>query len=279
MPHLLPKITLPRPVTARRWPAFVTGAAISLAAAPLLADMPGAALGPERIWLADAAAQGGEGGEAGKAPANEAEADAAYIAALATMEGALEGAVTLYLQGEAAMAAGHMKRSDGDAYLALAPELAAKQAEPFAAELDALADAVAAGAPGTEVQAAFDTLRPRLQAARVREPGARHQFDALLMITREAADDYAAGVTAGRITDLPEYQDAFGYMQIAARMAEALTSDPDAATAAAATKALAAIRATGEAFAGLTPTGIVPGDVTILQGAAARIELAALKVR
>ena len=269
----------PRVVAARRWHSLaVAGATVGLVVGTSAIAEQAA---PVAIWLAQSTVEGGEGGEGGAAPdaQTEAEADAGYLAALGRIEGYLRVGMALYGGGLADMAKTHMKRPTDKIYADLEPALAERDVAGFADALTALATAVETAAPLAEVTPAFETVLAALAAARSAESGPRHAFDALILITRDAAEDYGAGVVDGKIVDLHEYQDAWGFMQAARAMAEALRASDDPQTKAAADKALAAILATDAAFAGLAPEGTVPGDATVFQGAAARIEFAALSVK
>lgn len=278
----------PRTVTAIRWQGLALFSAASLAAAaPVLADAPHVQTATERLWLAQTTTEGGEGGEGGESGApitpsdavTQAQADAAYLASLGFIEGKLRVGTALYLEGEAEMAKPHLTQPADALYADLEPQLAARGIAGFAPELLALAGAVETGAAPDAVQAAFDAVMARLAMARAAETSPRAAFDAMLLLMRDAADDYAAGVTDGKLTDAHEYQDAWGYVQAVRAMASALTASPDPIIAKACARTLEALAETDAAFAGLAPDGPVPGDATLLQGAAARVELAASKVK
>ena len=79
-------------------------------------------------------------------------------------------------------------------------------------------------------------------------------------------------MTDGQVTELPEYLDAWGFVQVAkdqgARLADASRAAADA---------IAAALAPADAlFPDLVPDGKVSGDPSVLLGAAARIEIAGL---
>ena len=278
-----------RSVTAKRWQnlalAGVTSlTACSLAATSLAAATPGLfdptapSSPPENVWLAQA--QGGEGGEGGStAGATAAEADARYLAALGQIEGSLRVGVALFLDGEAMMAKPHMKHPEDQIYAELAPALASRGVAGFAEALTTLAQAVESEADATTVKDAFATVSAGIARARAAQSAPRPMFDAMMILLRDAGDDYAAALENGSITDMHEYQDAWGYVQVARAMAEALILSADPVVAKAAQKALDAITATDAAFAGLAPQGKTPGDAALFLGAAARVELAALKVK
>ena len=258
----------------RRWTSLaIAGTAISFAAAPLQAqDL--LHNGPDRIWLAQAEA--GEGGEAGILA--ERDDDAAYVAALGFIEGHLRVGVALYEAGQADMAITHMKHPQDEIYVALAPQLAERGAPAFDTQLTALAEAVENGAPVDQVQAAFAAVLHEIEEARVViSPG--KQLDALVLLTRTAAEDYAIGVVDHAIANLHEYQDAWGFVQTVRARAAELALSSDASVAAAAVKVIEALTAVDAAFAGIAPEGAMPGAADLLFGAAAQMEFAVLSVK
>ena len=258
----------------RRWTSLaLAGTAISFVAPPLQAeDLQ--SIGPDRIWLAQA--EGGEGGEAGATVVHGD--DAAYVAALGYIEGHLRVSVALYEAGQAEMAITHMKHPQDEIYADLAPQLAERGATAFDTQLAALATAVEAGASVDEVQAAFAAVLQEIDEASAATPP-KMQLDALVLMTRTAAGDYAIGVVDGAVAQLHEYQDALGFMQAVRARATALAGTSDASVAAAALKVTAALTPVDAAFAGLAPDGAVPGAADVLFGAAAQMEFATIAVK
>ena len=271
--------TPPRTSQARRWTSLaLAGTAIGFVAAPLQAqDFNAQTGGPDRIWLAQA--EGGEGGEGGEAGAvAEKENDAAYVAALGFVEGHLRVGVALYEADLPDMAITHMKHPQDEIYTALAPQLAERGAEAFDTQLTALALAVEGGASVEDVQAAFAAVLHEVEEASTATTE-KAQLEALVIMTRTAAEEFSIGVVDGAIANLHEYQDAFGFLQTVRTRAATLAMSSDASVAAAAAKVTAAVDATDAAFAGLDPQGAVPGTADILFGAAAQMEFAVLSVK
>lgn len=258
----------------RRWTSLaLAGTAISFAAVPLQAQQLLHA-GPERIWLAQS--EGGEGGEAGIVA--ERDDDAAYVAALGFIEGHLRVGVALYEAGEAEMAITHIKHPHDEIYAGLAPLLAERGAEAFDTQLTALARAVEGGASVEDVRVAFEAVLHEVEEASEATPP-KMQLDALVLMTRAAAEEYAIGVVDGSIVELHEYQDAWGFVQAVRARATELAGSSDASVAAAAVKVTEALAPIDAIFAGLTPEGPVPGAADVLFGAAAQIEFATLAVK
>ena len=264
-------------ISPRRWTGLaLAGTAISLAAVPLQAqDM--VPTGPDRIWLAQA--EGGEGGEGGESGViAERDDDAGYVAALGFIEGHLRVGVALYEAGQAEMAITHMKHPQDEIYADLAPLLAERGAEAFDTQLTTLASAVESGASVEEVQAAFAAVLHEVEEA-TEATSPKMQLDALVLMTRTAAEEYAIGVVDGQIGNLHEYQDAWGFVQAVRARATELANSPDASVAAAALKVTETLTPVDAIFAGLAPEGAVPGTADVLFGAAAQMEFAVLAVK
>jgi hypothetical protein len=225
------------------------------------------------LW-AQEAGEGGEGGE-GVATAGAVPA-VALLTALGLVEGHLRAGAWLYAEGRGDLAVTHMKHPGDEIYTGLEPMLAAAGAPGFAGELNALAQAVEGGRPAAEVEpaqaaalAAIDVARDAAQASPYAQA---RSIEALL---RVAAEEYGIGIVNGQVANLHEYQDAWGFTQVAADQAKALSElAPEAGVA-----MVEAIAATAPIFPSLVPEGTVAGDATALLGAAARVELAGLALK
>lgn len=100
---------------------------------------------------------------------------------------------------------------------------------------------------------------------------------ALALLTRVAADTVA--VEGGTVSNLHEYQDSWGFLRVVETEADELSrsNNEDAARAAQAAKDYLAI--TDAAFGDLQGSGEFEMDPSLLYGAAARMELAALGLK
>ena len=271
---------LPRQITPRRWTSLaIVGAAASLAfAGSMSAEQSPVNHKGATLWLAQV--EGGEGGEGGEAgPEIEAMKGAEFLTAIALMEGHLRVGFALYAEGRADRAVTHMKHPKDEIYTDVEPAFAAYGVSGFADELAALADTVKAQKPFPEVEAAYLAVMQKTSAARA---GAglsdRLAFDAIIAVVRVAAEEHAIGVVDGKIANLHEYQDAWGFVETAKLMAQSLAASADAKISEAAKKALAALDGTSEAFAGLVPEAVA-GQGDVLLAAASAIELAAYGVK
>lgn len=260
-----PRLVNPRPAgpsgpdIARRG---LLAATLAIAAAPLWAQEAGEG------------SEGGEGGEGGEAAAAEPAVAllTALLTALGLVEGHLRAGAGLYAEGRTEMAAGHMKHPGDEIYAGLTPMLEAAGAPGFADELAALAAAVEGGASPGEVEEAHGRVLAAIETARAAAKASPHeQAEAIEALLREAAEEYEVGVVGGMVAELHEYQDAWGFTQVAAAQAAAMAAVAPEASA----SMVAAIAQTDAIFPGLVPEGPVAGEAAVLLGAAARVELVA----
>lgn len=273
-------ITLtPRAVRPRRWNHLaLAGAAITLVATPLYADQPTALARAQQmgatLWLA--AGEGGEGGEAGAV--SGASEEVAYLGRLHIVEGHLRGAAELYRLGRADEALGVAYHPEAEMMDEVRAALAAAGVADFSAELAAVGAAIEAAAPQGDVDAALAALLVAIRAAeRPVADDARARFDAVALLLRAAASEYAEAVADGHIEDPTPLIEAYGFVETARAVLVALAASPDKVVADAAAKANAALTESAPLFADLVAPQ--PGDPAILLAIAAKIDLAAGRVR
>lgn len=278
----------PRPVTPRLLGSLLlAGTAATFAAPPAAMAGPALSAGPgpmvstsavggpfsgARIWLAQA--EGGEGGEAGAVA--EAPADLAFLARLHIVEGHLRGAVSLYHQGLKDEAIGVAYHPEAEMMDEVRADLAARGLADFTPQLAAVGTAIEAGAAPEAVDAAMaDLARAIATSAAPEAAEKRLRADALVLLMRAAASDYANALAAPGTIDLVPYAEAHGFVMTARDRAAELAGDADPAVAAAAQKMLAAITTAEPLF----NAPAVAGDPALLLAAAARIELSASGVK
>jgi hypothetical protein len=177
-----------------------------------------------KILLADASGEGGEGGGEGGGDATaKGSDDTAFLVSLSLMEGHMRVGTELYGRGEAEMAKTHMKHPRDEIYTALEPALKARKAPDFAAALDAVGQAVNAGGSAEEVKKLYDVFADALHLARPPSLEASTAANAAVQLVRTAAEEYAVGVKDGKIDNIHEYQDAWGFTQVAAQILATLS--------------------------------------------------------
>ena len=228
---------------------------------------------------ASSVVEGGEGeGEGTAEPADLAQSDVAFLERLGLIRGHLHVGNALYQEGQVEMAETHMKHPRDELYAGLVPAIRARGASPFDTALTALAEAVESDAGNERVETAWQAVDDAIRTiASSTNASVRQQLVAIANMVRTAADEYAIGVVDGEIDNAHEYQDAWGFVQVARARLDALSPDGEAERkiTAEATEALEGI---DSLWPGLAPEGPVEGQASTLYGAAARIELAALSL-
>lgn len=275
-----------RPVEPRLWRNLaLASATVTLGAVPAVADGPAHALNNAHdmgamLWLAQSeGGEGGEAGEAGSVASGDETVD--FLAGLLQIEGHLNTGFTLWAANETMDGQAHMGHPLAEVYDSIAHELDELGQPQFADKLAAMVEMAAAGgdqasleAIRTEVLAAIGTAR---DAAVIGDR--RDDFTAIVHLIRKAGDEWSEGVVDGAIGELHEYQDAWGFVQAARDRASQLAGSADPAIATAATETLAALDTLAPALPAVIPPAAIGGDPSLFAAAAARIELAAFKVK
>ena len=269
----------PRPTQPRRWKSLAF-ASVTLAASPAFADLnrpsPITLATPERqLWLAQA--QGGEGGEAGAIAA--AAPDAAYLAELMIVEGHMRASRDLYALGQTDKAVELSNHPAKEGTLdALRKQISLRKAPDVGDAIAAFTSVMAAGGSQTEVDRALDVVNAGFAAAAAGEAAlVRPRFDAVVLLLKAAADEYQAAIKDGAVEDVMGWHEAWSFVTLAREKMNDLAELPLSAKAA--PKAFEAMKAADLAFG--DPMAKVPlaGDVQVLLGIAARVELIASSVR
>jgi hypothetical protein len=255
-----------------------------LAAAALAAILPVACAAPDDPNAArvppDAALPHANGH--GAAPGDPVDDDVAYLGQLGLVRGHLLVGIELYRRGAFEAARSHMKHPSDELYSGLVPAFAARGTTGFASELQRLAVLVEGAGTRTDIEAAYTTLLAAMarNEAAVRTtpawtPGLELRVVAYLV--RTAGDEYEEGVQDGRVVTPHEYQDAYGFVQVAQGLIDGLHAEGRAADAAA--RARAALARLAGAWPDLPePEGRVDMSHEAFGEAAAAIEAAADEV-
>jgi hypothetical protein len=215
----------------------------------------------------------GEGEGGGEHSYDEAD----YLSALGQVEGHLTVGVALYAMGEAEQAKTHMKHPEDELYGDLKPEFEEKGLPGFAAELTALAEAVNSGAAEADVQAKFDAVIAAIDA-HAKPSSAHERAEAVTKLVRKAGEEYDEGVKDGAVIEAHEYQDAYGFVEAAKRLA-ASASDAEKAEYGTQFEEIAGyLNGLDKAWPDISGKSGVETDASLLAGAAARIELVALQM-
>ena len=228
------------------------------------------------LWLAE----GGEAGEAGEVgiTANAAD-DTAYLADLSIIEGHMLAARDIYAKGHAETAAELTLHPQEEGTLAdLVTRITAHGAADVSPAIAALTAAMQAKAPQADVDAALTAVQQAFAAAAAPEADAvRERFDAVVLLLKAAAGEYAGAIENGAVTEEMAWHEAQAFTILARARLTDLAALPMSAKAA--PKALAALDDAATAFGDPMADTLLAGDPDILLTVAARVELLASSVR
>ncbi len=229
------------------------------------------------------AGEGGEGeggeGEGGEGGANIdlAKDNAAYLAQLGLIRGHLWVGYKLYQEGHIDMAKTHMKHPEDELYAGMEPVFKARQVDGFAKELQTLADAVIGEKGDAAIKKAYQALQNQIaKSERIEEKSARDVLISISLMVRTAADEYAIGVKNGDVVNVHEYQDAYGFTEIAIERLDSINSEQQQLAAKDIENTRQWLLELRDLWPTVDPQGKLEGDASHLYGAAARIELAAM---
>ncbi|QEW29920.1 hypothetical protein [Roseovarius indicus] len=276
------KSVQPRRVVARRISTLGGLAALSAAGA-IAPDL--AAAGDLRndgtYLLAQAEGEGeGEasaGGEGEGEGASSLDPDIAFLSGLSFIEGHICAGLALYEAGDLEAARTHVGHPIEEKYDAVAEELEEQGLSRLRGEIEALAAAAEARADYAELEALFAKVRATHEEARANYTPAQ-QVAGLVALTRTAGDEYTVAVKGGEVSNLHEYQDSWGFLRVVETEAGQMTDSDDPAVADVAAALLEQVAATEAAYGDIQGEGDFEMDPSIIYGAAARMELAALEL-
>lgn len=220
--------------------------------------------------------EGGEGEGEGAVSINLAENDAQFLARLGLIRGHLWVGMKLYQQGHIDMAKTHMKHPGDELYAGLVSAFEARDLPGFADELQALADAVNNDNSAEIVNNAYQALQHAISANEpIQQMSAEQVLKSISSMLVIAADEYAIGITSGEVSNVHEYQDAFGFQQITLARLDAINKSEQEKAAAEIAETRRIIEGLTSLWPTTTPAGTVEGDASRIYGAASRIELEA----
>ena len=223
----------------------------------------------------------GEGGSAAK-PIDIRTDNIAYLEKLSYVKGHLLAGTELYRAGAADMGMVHMKHPQDEIIANLRPGIEARNAPNFDAEITTLSDALHGGKPVAEVDADFKAFIAAIDKTETTGTGdtlsnPKQVITLVEHIVRQAASEYAEGVQNGKVVNPKEYQDAYGFVQVAKQRVAAVQ-----AASGPAAEALVKVKDQLDSLAPCWPSIVPPESVTtdasLLYGAAARIQIAGLSI-
>ncbi|MDE0350793.1 MAG: hypothetical protein OXM56_13955 [Gammaproteobacteria bacterium] len=222
--------------------------------------------------------EGGEGEGGATVGADFATNDVAYLTQLGLIRGHLAVGYALYQHDLPELSETHMKHPREEIYAAVVPAFAARGCDGFADGLTALTQAVVDRAEAAEVTAVYEALTTAIgrceQTAATGDPAVMAKV--IEQLLRTAGVEYQIGVVDGAIDNLHEYQDAWGFTEVAAMWSRSAAFGATPAATAVAGQIQDVIVGLDGLWPSLAPDGAVDGDAAQLFGAAGGVEVAAL---
>ena len=205
--------------------------------------------------------------------------DAEYLYRLGLMRGHLLVGHALFDLGKRMAAGTHSKHPTDELYAPMQTEFAARGSAGFAAQLEAHADAVANGDADTVAERYAQLLAAIGENEQVVDASVELVAKVIVRLVREAAREYAIGIVDGKPANAHEYQDAYGFTQIARLWAERSGNLASAADKPVFDRIGEVFEALDEMWPALMPPPTVSCRAAQLYGAAADIEILALELR
>ncbi|WP_026380213.1 hypothetical protein [Afifella pfennigii] len=266
-----------RLVRARR--TLALGTAAATVAGSLVQAQPAEipSIGADNQVLLAQTATGGEGEGEGEGEGARLDPTVVLLRDLGFIEGHLRAGMALYEAGDREAARTHMGHPIEEKYDAVAQPLEERALERLRSEILALAKASEADAPFAELEPLFAAVRATIEEARG-QTTAREQIKGLAELTRIAGAEYQIGLEGGTVSNLHEYQDAWGFLRVVETEARQMAESDDPEIAEAGTRILGHLAATDATFGDLQGQGDFEVDPSRLFGAAARIDIVALRI-
>ena len=140
---------------------------------------------------------------------------------LAFMSGHVEAGLALYRAGLPEAAAPHLRHPVSETHSSEREGLAELGFD--SALFEAVSDALGSGVPASEVESQLRAAEDNLQSVAAQAGGDPVHVIRFLMDL--AVDEYTVGVTDGKVTDAGEFQDAYGFVVVARKRADSLSTD------------------------------------------------------
>ena len=238
---------------------------------------------PRSLRVLALAALAALGGCAAKTPAvpEATVADANYLLALGLMRGHLLVGHALFGLGERSAAQTHAKHPSDELYATVAEEFAERGVAGFAEELEVHANALEAGEDASVAAAYADVVEAigRTESAVTLTSSLAGRV--IVDLLGEAAREYDIGVVDGELANAHEYQDAYGFTQVALALARTQhaalpAGDDDRAVFASIAQRIMAL---GDLWPVLMPPPRLSHSGSRLAAAAQEVERATLKFK
>lgn len=220
------------------------------------------------------------GGERSSGDADLSTNDIAYLTQLGLIRGHLLVGHKLYQQDLPDLAETHMKHPQEEIYSSIEPAFASRGCTGFADELSQLAESVGSRAPSDSVAKTYSALSEAISACEqvVESIEPSTAIKVIENLLRTAGVEYQIGVIDGKMNNLHEYQDAWGFTQIAAEWTRnsVFVSSADAIVVSARLQDL--IAGLDPMWPSLDAESVAEGDADQLFDAAGQVEVTALSL-
>lgn len=183
--------------------------------------------------------------------------DVAFLTQLSLIQGHLLAGYELYRQDLPSLAETHMKHPGEEIYSGLMPAFATRGCQDFGSDLIALSNAVEDRQTMADFNRIFTGLDANIEAC---SAVVDQRQETVLAVIRNllvtADEEYAIGIVDGTLVNLHEYQDAWGFVQIANRWTHARVFAKNQASTAMAEAVRTAIESLESLFPSLNPNDV-----------------------
>ena len=204
--------------------------------------------------------------------------DVAYLTQLSLIRGHAKVGHELFAEGEVEAARSHGRHPRDELYAPLVTTFTARRTSGFATELDGLRQSMDRADESEAL--AYTTLTAAIaraeQALGSRPVQTATVVAVIINLLREAAAEYDEAFIDGKLSNAHEYQDAYGFTQIALTWAQDLGNSNDPQIRRVAQRISSELADLAVMWPALMPPNRVQTKAAQLLGAAARVEIAAL---
>ena len=156
--------------------------------------------------------------------------DVEYLTQLGLLRGHLTVGLELYRRSLPKMAETHMKHPDAELYADLVPAFKSRGCRAFAGELTDLARVVSERSSLEDVASKYELLGAAIHRCELMAQNENPEVVAqvTMNLLRDALSEYEIGVADGAIENVHEFQDAWGFTQVAENYARSNAFQTDA---------------------------------------------------
>ncbi len=207
------------------------------------------------------------------------DSDVTFLAQLAMIEGHLLAGTVLYRMGEKEMAMLHVEHPVAEIYGTLEPALINKNSKGFKAEITELVEAMRHDLPKQKTEPLLQPIKSKIAALRALHSAPADIAASVAVIMQLSALEYQEGVLDGQVTEAYEYQDAWGFAQLAKQTMSELDHGAQATHTAEISRIESELSKLDVLWPDLTGRKPISASPQILQDAVAVIGIAAKAIK